>query len=89
MKIISWILFFIDAYLGIYNLLNALYILQSSKYSQTATIVFAILFLGLSAAIFYFLFIKKNYKAAFYTGLGPWLFALIFLFINMLTADYK
>ncbi len=89
MKYFAWILCFINAYFGSYYFLNAVYILQSSKYSETATIVFAISFLIMCAAGFYFSFIKINYKAAIWVGVGPWIIGLIFLFINMLTADYK
>jgi hypothetical protein len=89
MKYLAWILFLVNAYFGVYYFLNAIYVLQSSKYSQASNIMFATLFLILSAVAFYFSFKKKKYKAAFLAGLAPWLIGFIILFITMLTADYK
>ena len=47
---LSW---FLDNFSGIY-----------SKYSQTTTVIFAVLFLGLGAAGFYFSIFKPNMKIA-------------------------
>ena len=89
MKIIVVIISALNLYLGIRYLLNVVNILQTSKYSQTATVVFAILFLGMGIAGAYFSLWKNNPKAGLLVGVGPWLLALIFLLINMLTSDYK
>ncbi len=89
MKFIVWIIIAINIYLGFDAFLNVIGVLQSSKYSRTATIVFALLFLGMGLYGLYLAFIKQNYKGALWLGIGPWLLALIFLLINMLISDYK
>ena len=79
----------VNIYFGFCWLLNALDILQTSKYSQGATIVFAILFLGMGSTSLYLSLVKHNHKGALLIGAGPWLVGLIVLFITMLTSDYK
>lgn len=70
-------------------LLNALNILQNSKYSQGATSAFAAVFLVMGLGGFYFSFMKVNIKTALVLGLGPWIAALIIIVMTMLTSDYK
>ncbi|HAO47788.1 MAG TPA: hypothetical protein PLZ45_08475 [Ferruginibacter sp.] len=89
MKFISWILVIINAWFGIRALLNTFHVLQSSKYSQTSTAVFAMVFLCMSTAGIYFLLVKYDVKLALWIGIGPWLIALLFLLINMFTQDYR
>jgi len=89
MKFIVWIFSAFNIYQGMYFLLNVFNILKSSKYSQTATVVFAILFLGMGLAGFYLSIFKGQNKLALLTCAGPWLLALVFLLFNMLTGDYK
>jgi hypothetical protein len=50
LKILSISLLCLDAYIGVRFLLNVLQILQTSKYSQTATLIYAIVFIGLAIA---------------------------------------
>jgi hypothetical protein len=89
MKYIIWILSAINSYLGAINFLNIIHVLHDSKYSQSATTVFAILFLGMGIAGLYFSLVKHNYKMALLAEVGPWIFALLFLVFNMMTGDYK
>jgi hypothetical protein len=89
MKFVIWILSAINIYLGIINFLNVIHVLQDSKYSQSATTVFAILFLGMGIAGLYFSLAKNNYKLALIVEAGPWIIALLFLVFNMITGDYK
>ena len=79
----------VNTYLGCWFLLNAIGILQTSKYSKIATVVFAFLLLTMGILSIYLLFTKNNTKAAFWLGIGPWIFALVFLLIVMFTSDYK
>jgi len=79
----------INVYIGMRFLLNVLNILQTSKYSKKATLVYAVLFLSMGLAGLYFSFFKHDNKPALWIGIGPWLLALVFLLINMLTGDYK
>ena len=89
MKYFVWIISSINVYLGFINFLNVIHVLQSSKYSKTATVVFAILFLGMGIIGFYISIVQHNYKLALLIGFGPWVLALLFLLFNMLTSDYK
>jgi hypothetical protein len=89
MKFVIWILSVINIYLGSRNFLNVIHVLQDSKYSQSATTVFAILFLGMGIAGLYFSLVKNNYKLALIVEVGPWILALLFLVFNMMTSDYK
>ncbi len=52
MKYISWIIASINIYSGLRNFLNVNHVLQTSKYSRRATVVFAILFLGMGIGAF-------------------------------------
>ncbi|MBS1598169.1 MAG: hypothetical protein JST75_08075 [Bacteroidetes bacterium] len=89
MKFIVLLISTLNAYLGLRFFLNVIDILQTTKYSKTATAVFAILFLGMGIAGFYFSLSKNEQKIGLLIGIGPWVLALIFLLINMLTSDYK
>jgi hypothetical protein len=89
MKFFVWIIIAINIYFGLDAFLSAIGVLQSSKYSRTATIVFALLFLGMGIGGLYVALVKHNFKTALWLGIGPWILALIFLLINMMTADYK
>jgi len=88
-RILAGLIAVLNVYIGIRFLLNVLHILQTSKYSKTATLVYAVLFLGMGLAGLYFSFFKPDNKLALWIGIGPWALALIFLLINMLTGDYK
>jgi uncharacterized protein (DUF983 family) len=66
-----------------------LQILQTSKYSQTATLIYAIVFVGLAVLGFYFLFGKNNLKLSLWISIAPWFVILAFLFLNMIFGDYK
>lgn len=61
------------------------------KYSQTATVIFAILFLGMGIAGFYFSLANNNNKFALLISTGPRAIALLvlLLLVNMMTGDYK
>ncbi len=89
MKFFIWVISFVNVYLGMRSLLNVIGILQTSKYSRTATAVFAILFLGMGIIGIYFFLEKHNARLALWIGIGPWALALLFLLFNMLTGDYK
>ena len=89
MKYIVWILSPVNLYLGLRSFLNAIHVLQTSKYSQTATVLFAILFLTMGGAGIYLSITKDNTKLALLVSIGPWVIALVFLLINMMTQDYK
>ena len=89
MKYVVWLVSALNVYLGLRAFLNAIGVLQTSKYSQATTVIFAILFLGLGAAGFYVTIARNNPKLGMLVAVGPWLLALVVLFITMITSDYK
>lgn len=89
MKYVVWLVSALNVYLGLRAFLNAIGVLQTSKYSQATTVIFAILFLGLGAAGFYVTIARNNPKLGMLLAVGPWLLALVVLFITMVTSDYK
>ncbi len=89
MKYFVWLVSALNVYLGLRAFLNAIGALQTSKYSQATTVIFAILFLGLGAAGFYVTITKNNPKIGVLVAFGPWVLALVVLFVTMVTSDYK
>jgi hypothetical protein len=89
MKYFVWLISAVNVYLGLRASLNAVGVLQTSKYSQATTVIFAILFLGLGVAGFYISIAKNNPKLALLVAFGPWVLAMIVLFITMVTSDYQ
>lgn len=89
MKYVVWIMLVLNSYLGLRYFLNVIGVLRTTKYSKTATLVFAILFLGMGACGFYVYAFTNNLNMALLVSIGPWALALLFLLYNMLTSDYK
>jgi hypothetical protein len=48
-----------------------------------------VLFLGLGVAGFYFSIVKAEMKPALWIAFGPWVLALVVLFISMITGKYQ
>jgi len=89
MKFLVWLISALNVYLGLRCFLNAIHVLQTSKYSQTTTVIFAILFLGLGAAGFYFSIVKPDLKLALMIAFGPWVLALVVLFLQMILGNHQ
>lgn len=89
MKFIICILSTLNIYFGVKNFLNVIHVLQDSKYSQGATAIFAILFLGMGGLGLYFSWVKNNDKLALLIEIGPWVLALVILLFYMLTSNYQ
>jgi hypothetical protein len=89
MKYLAIIIALLNLYIGLRFLLNAVNILQTSKYSKRSTIIFALLFLGLGGIGVYYSFFAVNYTAASIVGAGPWAIGLFILLINLISEDYK
>jgi hypothetical protein len=64
-------------------------VLHTSMYSQTDTVFFAVLVLGLGAAGFYVSLAGKDLKLGLLVGLGPWVLALLVLLVTMATSNYQ
>jgi len=88
-KILVVLISTVNVYLGFRFFLNVIHVLNTSKYSRTATAIYAVVFLGMGVLALYFSFIRAENKIALWIGVGPWLFILVFLLINMVTGDYK
>jgi len=89
LKILSIGFLCLDTYIGFRFLLNVLNILQTSKYSKTATLIYAIVFIGLAVWGFYALFVKNNLKLSLWISLAPWVVILVFLFFSLIFGNYK
>jgi len=89
MKIFTLLFLIIDGYIGIRFILNGLHILQTSKYSKEATLLYAVIFTLLSLVGIYFLFFKNNLKVGFLISVLPWVLILIILLLNMIFGDYR
>ena len=88
-KFLIWATIGLDASLGLWWLLNALNILQSSKYSNYANITFAVLFGGVAIAGIYLLQIKKNNSLSFLIVSAPWTIGLLILMASLIFSNYK
>ncbi len=51
--------------------------------------MFALLFLGMGAGGAYCLLAGSSVKQAMLIGVGPWAFALVILFVNLMTSNYQ
>ena len=89
MKVLVWLLVAINLYVGLRCFLNAVHVLHTTKYSQTATALFAVLFLGLGVAGVYCSLAGKDPRLGLLIGLGPWLLALLVLLVTMATSSYQ
>lgn len=89
MKYLVWIVSALNIYFGFRCVLNAIHVLHTSKYSQTTTGIFAILFLGLGATGFYVTLALHDACLGMLVGVGPWLLALVVLFLAMITGKQQ
>ncbi len=88
-KILITIFLFINSIMGIRFFLNVFHVLHTSKYSKTATLIYAIIFSALAISGLYFFIVKPEINIALWLGIGPWVIILSVLLFNMLTGDYK
>ena len=79
----------INLYWGMDCLLNVVGLLGTSKYSQAATAIFAVLFLGLGAAGLYVTVVRKRAGLGLLVSIGPWILGIVVLFITMMTSSYQ
>lgn len=90
MNLLVWIISALNVYLGMRCFLNAIHVLHTAKYSQTTTVIFAILFLGFGAAGFHFTLLRPEPKLALLICFGPWLLAIIVvLFLAMIFSRHQ
>ena len=89
MKYFVWFLSAINLWFGGRAFLNAIGVLQTSKYSQATTVIFAILFLTLGAAGFYVSIVRHEPRLGLLIAAGPWALAILVLVITMMTSSYQ
>ena len=86
--VIVWLFAALDLYFGARCFLNVIGVLQTSKYSQASTVIFAVLFLGLGLLSLYFLHGRHHPRIALLLALVPWVLAFVILFVTMVTSRY-
>ena len=89
MRYVVYLFSAINLYAGTRFLLNALGILQTSKYGQGSNVFFAITLTTAGIVAFYFSIARQNHSLALLIDAGPWLLTLILLVANMIFGDYK
>lgn len=87
MKVFVWSITLVNLYFGGNALLNAVVLLQSSKYARSTTVVFAILFLGMGAFGAHTAWTSGNMRTALGIGIGPWLIALVVMIFTLLLSN--
>ncbi|MBP9193480.1 MAG: hypothetical protein KBF57_02260 [Saprospiraceae bacterium] len=88
-KILAWIFIFFNIYMGGNFFLNAIGILQDSKYSVGATRLYAVLLLAMAGASVYLMLAKSNAKMALWIGAGAWVLIFFILLANMIFGKYN
>jgi hypothetical protein len=89
MKFFVWLISAVNVYFGLRCSLNAIGVLQTSKYSQTSTVIFAILFLSLGIAGFYVSIFQGHPKLALLISFGPWVLGFVILFVSLITGKQQ
>lgn len=89
MKYLVWLLSALNLYVGARCLLNVLGVLQTSKYSRTATALFAVLFLGMGVAGYFLTIARGDVRLGLLIAIGPWILGLLILLLTMLTSSYQ
>ena len=79
----------INLYAGARFLLNALGILQTSKYGQGSNVFFATTLISAAVLAFYFSIAKQNHSPALLIDASPWILTLLLLVANLIFGDHK
>jgi len=87
MKFLVWAITLVNLYFGGNALLNAVGALQTSKYARSTTVIAAILFLGMGAFGAYTAWTSGNLRTALWIGIGPWLIALVVMFLTLVLSN--
>jgi hypothetical protein len=89
MRYVVYILSVINLYAGARFLLNALGILQTSKYSQGSNVFFAITLITAGVVAMYVSIARQNHSLALLIDASLWILTLLLLVANMIFGDYK
>lgn len=89
MKYVVYIFSAINLYAGARFLLNALGILQTSKYGQGSNVFFAVTLTTAGIVAFYFSIARQNHSLALLMDASPWIITLLLLVSNLIFGDHK
>jgi hypothetical protein len=89
MRYVVYIFSAINLYAGARFLLNALVILQTSKYGQGSNVFFAITLTTAGVVAFYVSIARQNHSLALLIDASRWILTLLLLVANMIFGDYK
>lgn len=89
MKYLVYIFSAINLYAGIRFLLNAIGILQTSKYAQSSNVFFAITLTSAAVVASYISIARQNHSMALLIDAGPWILTLVLLIANLIFGDHK
>ena len=89
MKYLVYAFSSLNLYLGARFLLNAIGILQTSKYAPLANVFYAIILTAIGALAFYLSISKDKHGLALLIDAAPWIITLIILIVSMVFGDYK
>jgi hypothetical protein len=89
MKFLVWIISAINLYFGLRCFLNAVHVLHTSKYSQSTTVIFAILFLAFGSVGLFLSIMRDEQRLGLLVGGGPWVLGLVILFVSMVTGKQQ
>lgn len=88
-KIFAWLFVAFNLYMGGDFFLNAIGVLQTSKYSASATWIYAIVLLLMGGAGAYFCAFKGECKTALWIGAAAWVVIFLSLLGNMIFGKYN
>ena len=78
MKVVALVIAALNLFLGSRCVLNLVGVLRTSKYATSTTALFAVLFLGFGLATVWF---------AFWLSIGPWVLAILVMFIQLVVGN--
>ena len=89
MRYVVYIFSAINLYAGVRFLLNALGVLQTSKYGQGSNVFFAITLTTAGVVALYISIARQNHSLALLIDATPWILTLILLVANLIFGDHK
>ena len=89
MRYVVYILSVTNLYAGARFLLNALGILQTSKYGQGSNVFFGITLTTAGVVALYVSIARQNHSLGLLIDASPWILTLLLLVANMIFGDYK
>ena len=88
MKFVAWAVAAVSLYLGLGNLLNVVGLEHDSKYSDGATALFALFFLGIGFGVIY-LSLKGSPKRALMLGVAPFVLIAAVMFVVLASSNWQ